>query len=186
MMHMRRARRPHFHHLHPLVLGKMSRHNFVRIFHFSARRNLHRPRHLHHHIRLRNVPSFIPHVWRGRPARVSRRRSRLIPRRNGRNLLRTQRRIIRKLPISRIGKPRRHHLHLYRRCHLPRPWPRLLIGNQRHRRSLAASVATLAFILEDRKHILIKGRRRRSRSMIWSGIRSRVQRRTLGIVIAVH
>jgi hypothetical protein len=43
--------------------------------------------------------------------------------------------------------------------HRLRPWPRLLIGNQRHRCDFSRPVATLAAILQDWQHIFIKRRR---------------------------
>ena len=49
------------------------------IFHFTSRRNLHRLRHLHDGIRLRNVPPLTPLRRRGRIARISRRRSSIPP-----------------------------------------------------------------------------------------------------------
>src|SRR5579863_2083751 len=89
--------------------------------------------------------------------RIPRRRSAVCPIRNRRDLLRTQRWIIREMSIPRVGKPRRHHLHLNSGRHFPRPGPRLLIRNQRHRRRFSGSMATLTFLLQDGKHIFIKG-----------------------------
>src|SRR5580704_8086179 len=161
MVHMRRARGPHLHHLHPFVLGKMRARNLVRIFHFAPRRNLHRLRHLHHEIRLRDVPPFPPCPRRRRIPRIPRGRSSVCPRRNRRNLLLTQRRIVRKMSVSRIGKPWRHHLHLHRIRHLPRPRPRLAVSHQRHRRCFPAPMTTLTFVSKYRNHVLIERRRRR-------------------------
>src|ERR1700723_359308 len=64
------------------------------------------------------------------------------------------------MSVPWIGKPRRHHFHINRSRYLPCPGPRLLVRNQWHRCRFAASVAALTFILQYRKHILIKGRRR--------------------------
>src|ERR1700686_5274547 len=66
------------------------------------------------------------------------------------------------MSVPWIGKPRRHHFHISRSRYLPGPGPRLLVRDQWHRRRLAASVAALTFILQYRKHILTKGRRRDS------------------------
>ena len=154
-------RRPHFDHLHPPVLGKMRGHDFVGIFHFTARRNRNRPRHLHHGIRRRNIPAVSPQVWPGRPARVSRRSTSFIPIRNRGDLSSGQRRIIRKFSIPRIGKPGWHHLHLHRSRNLSRQWPSLFISHQRHGRRLTGAMATLAMILKNRKNVFIKSRRRR-------------------------
>src|SRR5580698_8057891 len=158
MMHMRRARRPHLRHLHPLIFRKVRGHNLVRVFHFAPRRNLHRLRHLHHLIRRQNIPSFTPHPWRRRIARIPSRRSSVRPRRNRRHLFLSQRRIVRKMSESWIGEPGWHHLHLDRRRHFPRPWPCLLVSHQRKRRSFSTAVATLAFILQNRDDIFIEGR----------------------------
>jgi hypothetical protein len=134
--------------------------NLVRVFHFASRRNLHRLGHLHHHIRSRNIPACAPLPWSRRIRRIPRRRSCLCPCCDGRDLLRAQRWIIRKRSVARIGKPRRHHPHLDLRRHLARPRPRLLVSHQRHRRSFPTPVATLAFVLQDRNHVFIEGRRR--------------------------
>jgi hypothetical protein len=171
MMHMRRARRPHLRHLHPLVLRNMCRRNLVRVFHFPPRRNLHRPGHLDHQIRLRNIPPFTPGPRSRCVAQISRRRSRFLPSRNRSNLLRTQRWIVGETSIPRIGKPGRHHLHLHRTRNFCRPRPRLFISHQRHRCSFPAPVAVLALILEDRNHILIEGRWRSPLARCGTGTR---------------
>src|ERR1700691_5433475 len=82
----------------------------------------------------------------------------------------------------RIGKPRRHHPHLNGSSNFLRPGPRLLVSHQRHRRSFSTPMATLAFILQDRNHTLIKGRRKILFSMPVGGARrlpphSRCQKR---------
>ena len=43
VMHVRRTPRPELRHLYPPVLRKMRGHNFVGVFDFALRRNLHRP-----------------------------------------------------------------------------------------------------------------------------------------------
>src|ERR1700722_11615331 len=64
------------------------------------------------------------------------------------------------MSVPWIGKPRRHHFHISRRRYLPCPGPRLLVSNQWHRRRFPAAGAALTFILQNWKHILIKGGRR--------------------------
>ena len=164
-MHMCGAARPKLRHLHPPVFRKMRRHNFVGVLNLTPRRNLHGLGHLHHEIRVRNIPSFSPFPRCRRIFRIPRRSPSFGPRHNRRNLLLGQRSIVGKMPIPRIGKPRRHHLHFDRMRHRPGPRTRLLVGHEWHRRNFSRPMATLTMILQDRNHIFIE-RRRRGRSRL--------------------
>ena len=156
MMHVRRTPRPQFRHLHPSVFRKMRRHNLVGVFHLTLRRNLHRLRHRHDPVRRRNIPSLGPLSWRRRIVLVARRCASLGPCRKDRNLLIGQRRIVGKMPESRISKPRRHHLHPNLGHHPPSPQLALLIGDQWHRSYLSKPMTILAMALQNRKNIAVE------------------------------
>ncbi len=71
----------------------------------------------------------------------------------------TRRRSLAKCPTTGIGKPWRHLPARDRSLDGARPRPRLLVGEERHRRHFAGPVAALAVGLENRKHVLVEGRR---------------------------
>ncbi len=77
------------------------------------------------------------------------RRTRRSPCGNRCDLLLRQRRVVGKMPVPRIGKPRRHHLHLDCMRHGARPRSRLLVGHERHRRNFSRTMAALAVILQN-------------------------------------
>ena len=156
-MHKLRPRRPHLRHLYPAILRKMCRHKsrtYIRyrrapesatafgICNTTSGRGIFQP--------------LRPMRRRRRVVRIASRRARLRPRGHRRNLVRAQRRIIQKMSVARIGKPRRHHLRSHRRGHGPRPGPRLLISLQSHRRNFPRPVAPLAMPLQNRQEHLYR------------------------------
>ena len=60
VMHVLRAGRTNFRHLHPLVFGEMRGHDLVGVFHVAIGRDLDRLRHLQNHIRARDIPALSP------------------------------------------------------------------------------------------------------------------------------
>jgi hypothetical protein len=171
MLQPRRSRRPHIHHrvmhvfwhsrqnlrpFYPPSFLEIRRNNFVCVIHFSVRRNQRALCHPHDQIRLRNRPSPRPISLRRCIRRISRRRARLRPSRQCGNLLREQRRIIRKLPNPRFRKPRRHRPLLRRRTDRRRIRPRSVIRFKRHRRNPGRPMTHLAMPLQNRQHLAIK------------------------------
>jgi hypothetical protein len=146
-------------HLYPTVLGKMRRDNFVRVFNLPLGRYRHRRRHSHHNIRLRNVPTPCPISRRWAIVRISSGSLGRCPGGNRRNLLVGERSVVRKVTVSRIGKPWRHHLHPDGVRHGRGPRTRLIVGHERHRRHFSRTVTTLAVILKDGQNVLVKSRR---------------------------
>ena len=71
-----------------------------------------------------------------------------------------ERRIIRKFPDRRIGKPRRHRSSFHRLANRCAERPRLFVGFERHGRDRALAVATLAVPLQDGKNVAIESGRR--------------------------
>ena len=65
VMHILRAGRMHFRHLHPLVFGEMRGHDLVCVFHVAIGRDVDRRGHLQNDIRLRDIPALGP-LRRGR------------------------------------------------------------------------------------------------------------------------
>ena len=115
----------------------MRGHDLVGVLDLAMRGNRHRLRHLHDEIRLRNVPAVSPLAWRRcvlldlPPARPHPPMPRSL-----RSAASVSDGSFAKCPISRIGKPRRHHLHLARGCAMADAHGlRLLIRHERHRRN---------------------------------------------------
>ena len=88
--------------------------------------------------------------------RIARRGARVYPCQHGGNLLRRERRIVGEVPEARVGKPRRHHSALNRFRDSRRPWPRLLVGHQRHGCDFTRTMATLAVVLEEGQDVFIE------------------------------
>ena len=158
-MHVRAARRPHLGHLHPSILAEAGGHDLVGVFHVAMSGDGNRLRHLEHKVRVGNIPARGPVRRRRRVAWISHRRMRISPGRERGNLLCGKRRIVREASVCRVSKPRRHlfgaNFFADRVC----PAPRLLVVHQRHGRNLARAVAPLAVLLQNGKHVAIKGRR---------------------------
>ncbi len=79
------------------------------------------------------------------------------PLRNCRDLIGSQRRVIREATVARIGKPGRHRFILGNLADRSGKRAHLLVSLERHGRHLALPVAVLASRLEDRQNVLIEG-----------------------------
>ena len=96
---------------------------------------------------------------RVRPGRLATRRTVVGPRRDGRDLLRAQRDIALVVLDTDVlfDIPGRHHVGLADAAgavlHGPRPWTRLLVGEERHRSHRLGAMALLATPLEDRRDV---------------------------------
>ena len=88
--------------------------------------------------------------------RIARWSARLYPCQHRRNLLRRKRRIVGKVPESRVGKPRRHHSALHRFRDSRRPWPRLLVRHQWHGGNFARAMTALTVVLEQGQNVFIE------------------------------
>ena len=120
-----------------------------------------RPRHGDNHVRLADVPPVeIRKLPGARQVRgIAFRRALIHPSRNGRDLRVVERWIVLEFIDADVpvDVPRWHlpldHLFLDR----PRPGPGVLIGQQRHGSDRARAMAVLAFPLEDRRDVFVKG-----------------------------
>ena len=156
VMHVRAKQRKNLHRPHPAVLLESTRHNLVRVFNVAARRNWHSRRHFQNQVRLRYAPAHRPTPRPRRVARIPGGRAGFCPSCERRNLSRRKRRIIRKVPDARIGKPRRHRFVPRRRRNRRCVWPRLLIGSELHRCYALGTMANLAAFLQNRQHVAVK------------------------------
>ena len=84
--------------------------------------------------------------------------------------------LVGEVSVGRIGEPRRHLLVGDRGFDRARPRPRLLVGQERHRRDFARPMAGLTVLLQHRQHVLVERgarrqrRRRRCRQAAWSAV----------------
>ena len=136
----------------------MCRHNFVGVVQIPVGGNSYRLGYRNFHVRRGNRPAVHPFFPSGRIGRIPRRRSRRGPSRQHPDLVRCQRRIIRKMPDPFIGKPRRHPFFPRRVGNGPRIRPRLGIILKRHRRNPSRPMAHLTMLLDHRHRILVKSR----------------------------
>ena len=160
-----RVTRPHFGGHHPHVFLEVGLHHHVLVVDGAARRHFERLRHLHDYIG-RDVPAGWEHAFRRGGRRVARRGAGVGPARQRVELVGAQHPFLLVGVVLEpgFGKPRRHRLRLRRLLDPERPRPRLLVGEERHRRHLAGPVAGLAVRLEDGQDVLVEGRRLTSRS----------------------
>ncbi len=111
-----------------------------------------------------DLPSAIrPRDWRRGIARVARRRAGICPPDQHVDLCCLQRAIVENVGGATLSKPRRHLLRQHRSFDRTRPWTRGLVRLERHRRDLARTMAGLAVLLQERRHVLVE-RDRRSRA----------------------
>ena len=87
---------------------------------------------------------------------VARRRTGVGPGTQQLDVVPAQAALVREVSERRVGEPRRHLLRDDRALDGLGPRPRLLVGEQRHRRHLAGPVARLAVGLEHRQHVLVE------------------------------
>ena len=159
--------RPHLGGDHPHVFLGVGVHHHVLVVDGAARRQLERLRHLEDDIRL-DVPAAGELDRRRRVLLVAGRGARVGPRAQQLDLRRAQAALVGEVAVGRVGEPRRHLLRRDGGLDCLGPRPRLLVGEQRHRRHLAGPVARLAVGLEDWQHVLVErggiGRRGLSRT----------------------
>ena len=160
VMHVLAARRTNLRHLHPFAFGESGGHDFVGVFDVAARGNCNRLRHLHHDVRLRNVPAFRPVRRRGRIACVASGRAAFRPAYKSRDFLRRERRIVREMSATRIGEPRRHFPVAHCGGNCLRFGTRVVKRDERERRDFAGAMAALAMLLQDRQHVAVESWRR--------------------------
>ncbi|HVS66031.1 MAG TPA: hypothetical protein VMT85_21305 [Thermoanaerobaculia bacterium] len=109
------------------------------------------------HVGLADLPLRREGRRLGRLRQVAGRRARLDPTCEEVELLVAEARILQELTVLGVGEPGGHGEIVRRLSDGLRPGTRLGVGQQRHRRGLAGSVAADAPLVEDRRHVLGPG-----------------------------
>ena len=142
----------------PHVLGEVGLHEDVLVVDGASRRQLERLRHLDDDVGL-DVPPAVERERSRRVGLVAGRRSRIGPRVERRDLTIDEAALVGKVADRRIGKPWRHLPAGHCGLDGARPGPRLLVGEERHRRHFAGPMTALTIGLENREHVLVESRR---------------------------
>ena len=142
----------------PHVRREVRLHEHVLVVDGAACRQLERLRHLDDDVGL-DVPAGGERERRRGVGFVARRRAAIGPRVQRRDLAIDQASLVGEVADARIGEPWRHLPARDRGLDGARPRPGLLVGEERHRRDFAWPMAALTVGLENRKHVLVEGRR---------------------------
>jgi hypothetical protein len=120
-------------------------------------------RQLDHHVGLAELPALGKPGRRGHVFRIALRRASIDPAADRRDVLGTQPRVVRKRANRGVSEPRRHLARDDLVLDRPGPRPRVLIGEQRHRRDFTGPMADHASGVQDRSDIAREGHLWRSR-----------------------
>ena len=143
----------HLHSLDPPILLETGRYRKILIFDRPRRRNLER---LGHGQRQVAIQTGRPRLFRRSIPQITLLRARIYPFHKCFDLRSGERPVVRELPATRIGWPRRHLAAPHLVPNGLRPRPGFIVSAQRHRSHLPRPMAFLAAILEDGKNVAEK------------------------------
>src|SRR5271165_3045188 len=141
--------RPNLRHLYPGVLLEVPRDQNVLVFHRAGRWNREGRRHLEHQVGIANIPAVYIFLWLGQVLRIAFRSAIFRPGDQRIDIALRQRAVIRKPPVVRIGKPRRHLPERNRFLDGGGERSHVLVTGQGHRSRLARPVTALAVFLQN-------------------------------------
>src|SRR3984957_8823723 len=150
-----------FEHLHPFVFLETRGNNHILIVHHSRRRNRKRLGQLKHNVWRRDAPTLHKtlrrrwHIFRGAFLRAS-----VHPGNQGPNFIRGQRTFVGVMSVLGVGKPRRHNFFCDHQPDRGGPRAGFFITEHREGGGLARPMAGLAVLLQNRRYVLGKRRRR--------------------------
>ncbi len=145
--------------LHPAILREVRRHLEVLVGDLAGDRHLEFLRHLEHGVGRSDLPALRELRQRRQRGAIAFTCSAVRPADDRVDLAVAQAQVVAERAVRRVGVPRRHRTRADLLPDRASPGARIGVGEQRHRRDLARTMAARALVEHDRRDVAAEGRR---------------------------